>query len=61
MTPVKGPKLRVKARITRKGRRIIFAEAEMFNGDEEVVARGTQTAVPIELDFTFGDEVDGAS
>ena len=61
LRPVKGPKLRVKARITRKGRRIIFAEAEMLNGDEEVVARGTQTAVPIELDFTFGDEVDGVS
>jgi uncharacterized protein (TIGR00369 family) len=55
MLPVKGPKLRVKGRVTRKGRRIVFAEAEMTNSDDEVVARGTQTAVPIELDFTFGD------
>lgn len=55
MLPVKGPKLCVKGRVTRKGRRIVFAEAEMTNAADEVVARGTQTAVPIELDFTFGD------
>ncbi len=57
MRPVTGPKLRVSGVITRKGRRIIFAEAEMRNEDDEVVARGTQTAVPLEMDFTFGDDV----
>lgn len=61
LRPVKGPKLRVKGRVTRKGRRIVFAEAEMTNSDDEIVARGTQTAVPVELDFTFGDEIDGVS
>lgn len=61
MSPVRGPKLRVKGRITRKGRRIVFAEAEMLDDEDEVIARGTQTAVPTELDFTFGDEIDGMS
>jgi uncharacterized protein (TIGR00369 family) len=61
MRPVKGPTLRVSGGVTRKGRRIIFAEAEVRNADDEIVARGTQTAVPVELDFTFGDEIDGAS
>jgi len=55
MRPVKGPKLRVTGRVTRKGSRIVFAEAEMTDSDDDVVARGTQTAVPVELDFTFGD------
>jgi len=61
MRPVTGPKLRVKGRVTRKGRRIIFAEAVMLDEEDEVVARGTQTAVPVELEFTFGDEIDGMS
>jgi len=45
--PVLDKELIVKGRIVRKGRRIIFAEAEMTNEEGVVLARGTQTAVPI--------------
>ena len=38
----------VVANIPREGRRIIFAEAEMRNEAGDVVARGTQTAIPVE-------------
>ena len=37
----------VSGRITRKGRRIVFAEAEMRNAEGQILARGTQTAVPL--------------
>ena len=33
--------------VTRRGRRIVFIEAEMTNDDGKVVARGRQTAVPL--------------
>ena len=45
--PVRDKELIVKGRIIRKGRRIVFAEAEMTNHEGVVLARGTQTAVPI--------------
>jgi uncharacterized protein (TIGR00369 family) len=45
--PVRDEGLTVKGRIVRKGRRIIFAEAEMTNREGVVLARATQTAVPI--------------
>jgi acyl-coenzyme A thioesterase PaaI-like protein len=37
----------VKGNIVRRGRRIIFAEAVMTNDDGVVLAKGTQTAVPV--------------
>ncbi len=46
--PVRGPVVTVVANIPREGRRIIFAEAEMRNETGEVVARGTQTAIPVD-------------
>ena len=47
LRPVDTKVVIVTARITRKGRRIVFAEAEMRNADGQVLARGTQTAVPL--------------
>lgn len=46
--PVRDKELTVKGRLVRKGRRIIFAEAELTNDEGVVLARGTQTAVPID-------------
>ncbi len=46
--PAKGPVVTVVGSIPREGRRIIFAEAEIRNEAGEVVARGRQTAVPVE-------------
>jgi len=46
--PAMGPVVTVVANIPQEGRRIIFAEAEMRNEAGEVVARGRQTAVPLE-------------
>ena len=46
--PALGPHLTVAATVAQRGRRIVFAEAEMRNADGEVVARGRQTAVPID-------------
>ena len=48
LRPVSGDKLTVNGRIAKRGRRIVFAEAEMHNSEGRLVARGTQTAVPIE-------------
>lgn len=45
--PVRDKELIVRGRIIRKGRRIVFAEAEMTNHEGVVLARGNQTAVPI--------------
>jgi len=47
LRPVSGPRLRVHGSIAKHGRRIVFAEAEMYDGDDALVARGRQTAVPI--------------
>jgi acyl-CoA thioesterase len=47
LRPVKSQVVIVSGRITRKGRRIVFAEAEMRNAEGQVLARGTQTAVPL--------------
>ncbi len=47
MRPVRDKELTVKGRLIRKGRRIIFAEAEITNDEGIVLARGTQTAVPV--------------
>jgi acyl-CoA thioesterase len=47
LRPVETEVVTVTARITRKGRRIVFAEAEMRNTDGLVLARGSQTAVPL--------------
>ncbi len=48
MRPVRGDELTVKGKLVRKGRRIIFAEAEMTNDEGVVLARGTQTAVAVQ-------------
>jgi uncharacterized protein (TIGR00369 family) len=47
LRPVEAKVVIVSARITRKGRRIVFAEAEMRDAEGKVLARGTQTAVPL--------------
>ena len=47
LRPVSGPQLRVTGSIAKQGRRIVFAEAEMYDGAGTLVARGRQTAVPI--------------
>jgi len=47
LRPVEAEVVTVTGRITRKGRRIVFAEAEMRDDEGRVLARGTQTAVPL--------------
>ena len=47
LRPVRDEHLTVKGRLVRRGRRIVFAEAEMTNDEGVVLARGTQTAVPV--------------
>ena len=47
LRPAKGAFLTVVGHVTRRGRRIIFAEAEMRDDQGRVVARGRQTAVPL--------------
>jgi uncharacterized protein (TIGR00369 family) len=47
LRPVSGPQLRVNGNVSKHGRRIVFAEAEMHDGAGRLVARGRQTAVPI--------------
>lgn len=47
LRPVRDKELIVKGRLIRMGRRVVFAEAEMTNEDGVLLARGTQTAVPI--------------
>ena len=46
LRPVVGEVLTVKGRITRRGRRVVFAEAELSGPDGTLLARGVQTAVP---------------
>ena len=47
LRPVQGPMLTVTGRITKRGRRVVFAEAEMHDDAGKLLARGTQTAVPL--------------
>ena len=47
LRPVQGPKVSVTGRITKRGRRIVFAEAEMRDDEGKLLARGNQTAVPL--------------
>jgi uncharacterized protein (TIGR00369 family) len=47
LRPVQGPMLTVTGRITKWGRRVVFAEAEMRDDAGELLARGSQTAVPL--------------
>ena len=48
LRPVRATQLTVKGNIVRRGRRIVFAEAEMTDDDGIVLAKGTQTAVPVD-------------
>jgi uncharacterized protein (TIGR00369 family) len=48
LRPVTGPQLRVDGTVSKRGRRIVFAEAEMREADGTLVARGRQTAVPLD-------------
>jgi uncharacterized protein (TIGR00369 family) len=52
LRPVYGPLLRVDGTVSKRGRRIIFAEAEMRDDAGTLVARGRQTAVPIVMTQT---------
>jgi uncharacterized protein (TIGR00369 family) len=47
LRPAKGAYLDVKGWVVQRGRRIIFAEAEMRDDEGRMVARGRQTAVPL--------------
>lgn len=47
LRPILDKQLTVQGNIVRRGRRIIFAEAVMTNDDGVVLAKGTQTAVPV--------------
>ena len=47
LRPVTGETLKVVGHVTRRGRRIVFIEAEMTNDEGKLVARGRQTAVPL--------------
>ncbi len=46
--PVAAEEVVVKAQITKRGRRIVFAEAGMRDLDGNLLAKATQTAVPIQ-------------
>ncbi|GJM38244.1 MAG: thioesterase [Acidimicrobiales bacterium] len=48
LRPAFGPELTVTATVTRRGRRVIFAEAEMVDQEGRLIARGRQNAVPID-------------
>ena len=47
LRPVTGKLLKVVGEVSRRGRRIVFIEAEMTNDEGKTVARGRQTAVPL--------------
>lgn len=47
LRPAMGPELTVTASVTKRGRRVVFAEAEMIDQDGRVIARGRQNALPI--------------
>jgi uncharacterized protein (TIGR00369 family) len=48
LRPVFEGKLTVTGKVLHKGRRILYAEAEIRDGQSRVVARGSQTAVPLD-------------
>ncbi len=48
LRPAVGPVLTVTADVTRRGSRIVFIEAVMVDQDGRVIAKGRQTAVPID-------------
>jgi len=48
LRPAMGPELTVTANVTRRGSRIVFIEAEMVDQEGRVIAKGRQTAVPLE-------------
>lgn len=45
--PAMGPELTVTASVTKRGRRVVFAEAEMVDGDGGLIARGRQNGLPL--------------
>ena len=45
--PVTADRVIVKAHLTKQGRRIVFAAAEMRDQEGTLLAKGTQTAVPL--------------
>ena len=47
LRPAFGPQLTVTANVTRRGRRVIFAEAEMVDQEGRLIAKGRQNGVPI--------------
>ena len=47
LRPAMGPELTVTASVTKRGRRVVFAEAEMVDQDDRVIARGRQNALPM--------------
>ena len=53
LRPVFGGTLTATGEVVRSGRRILYAEAEIRDDDDRLVARGSQTAVPV--DATAGD------
>lgn len=48
LRPVTRSPLTVRAEVVRKGRRIVFVEAEMRDAEDALVASGRQTAIPLE-------------
>ena len=49
LRPAMGSHLIVNAEVVRKGRRIVYAEAETRDEEDRLVARGNQSAVPLDL------------
>lgn len=47
LRPAMGPDLTVTATVTRRGRRVVFAEAEMVDQEGRLIARGRQNALPV--------------
>ena len=55
LRPVRLAPLTVKARPVRAGRRIVFAEAELFDEDGQLCARATATSMATEWPVQGGD------
>jgi uncharacterized protein (TIGR00369 family) len=47
LRPVSAGTLRVSAEVVRRGRQILYCEAEIRDGEGRLVARGNQNAVPV--------------
>ena len=47
--PVPHAPLVAKGRVVRRGRRVVFLESELFDGDGTLLARATSTAIPTAL------------